>query len=258
MLKIKTKFCGAGRKQGRRSAQTAEETKVHILIVAGKMFCDLGFEKVSLRNISEAAGVSHSLIRHHFGSKEQIWYAISDVLHGYIQRYIAALVAELPKDKPANVCLYQFGVKMLAHMLLTPQPIQFIADAVRQDGEFFDYFIDHTGHIEAIIGGLVDSHNQHYPDRPVLLPEMKWEVMLFAHGAASLKPLLNQIWVDKTSDPEQALLLHWQLYNQQQIAKLNIADNDVIQPASLQELLLPISCDFDDPNNLMQKGCPYS
>ena len=56
------------RKQGRRSAQAAEETKGEILCVAGELFCGLGYERVSLRQISEKAGVSHSLIRHHFGN----------------------------------------------------------------------------------------------------------------------------------------------------------------------------------------------
>ncbi|GAL04420.1 transcriptional regulator TetR family [Photobacterium aphoticum] len=68
------------KKQGRRSAQAAEETKLHIMTVAADMFCELGYERVSLRNISDRAGVSHSLIRHHFGSKEKIWHSISDCL----------------------------------------------------------------------------------------------------------------------------------------------------------------------------------
>ena len=76
------------KKQGRRSAKDAEETRFQILRVAAEMFCDLGYERESLRNISEKAGVSHSLIRHHFGSKDKIWYAVSDCLHDYIQRYI--------------------------------------------------------------------------------------------------------------------------------------------------------------------------
>jgi AcrR family transcriptional regulator len=48
------------KKQGRRSAQDAQQTKTDILQVAAELFCELGYERVSLRNISDKAGVSHS------------------------------------------------------------------------------------------------------------------------------------------------------------------------------------------------------
>ncbi|OXX74198.1 TetR/AcrR family transcriptional regulator, partial [Vibrio sp. V03_P4A6T147] len=65
------------KRQGRRSATDAQKTKRDILVVAADLFCELGYARVSLRTISEKAGVSHSLLRHHFGSKEQIWRSIS-------------------------------------------------------------------------------------------------------------------------------------------------------------------------------------
>ena len=72
---------------------------------AAEMFCDSGYERVSLRNISKKAGVSHSLIRHHFGSKEKIWHAISDCLHVYFQSYISKIMQELPKDVAPNIAI---------------------------------------------------------------------------------------------------------------------------------------------------------
>lgn len=236
----------AERKQGRRSAQTSEETKMHILCVAGNMFCKSGYEKVSLRNISEAAGVSHSLIRHHFGSKEQIWYAISDALHDYMEEYISALIAELPKNNPANLSLYQFAVKLLAHTLIVPYPIQFAADAVRQEGEFFDYFIDQHGKFEQTMLDLTDLHNSENPDFPVNMFEVKWQLILFAHGAHSLNPMMKQIWLDQTNDADEALYHHWNLFNRQLARYLNIAKQDYIQPETLRELMLPLACKFEE------------
>lgn len=76
------------KKQGRRSAKDAEETRFLIMGVAADMFCEQGYDSVSLRNISEKAGVSHSLIRHHFGSKrkdlalyKRLFARIFSVLH---------------------------------------------------------------------------------------------------------------------------------------------------------------------------------
>ena len=234
------------RKQGRRCAQTAEETKMHILCVAGSMFCQKGYEKVSLRNISETAGVSHSLIRHHFGSKEQIWYAISDSLHEYMMGYLSELIAQFPKDKPANVSLYHFATKLLVHTLLIPQPIQFIADAVRQEGEFFDYFIDQNGKFREVTLALVNRHNKEHPNHSIKLDELKWQMLLFGHGAISLKPLLNQIWSEETDDPDQALYNHWNLFNKLMVNTLDIPKEEILAPESLDELLLPIACKFSE------------
>lgn len=241
------------RKQGRRSAQTAEETKHLILETAGKMFCTHGFEKVSLRNISEAAGVSHSLIRHHFGSKEQIWYAVNDTLNAYMQDYIRALIEEFPEDKPANITLYNFAMKLMAHMLLNPQPMQFIADALRQEGEFFDYFVDSSGEFEKITQKVVDRHNEQNPEHQVKLWELKWRMIYTAHGAISLKPLLNIIWEDEGCSYDDALLKHWRIFDEQVVTMLNIQPEDIIQPKDIRELLLPIACDFSNPEACSQQ-----
>lgn len=106
------------RKQGRRSAEAAEQTKCLILKVAADMFCELGYERVSLRNISEKAGVSHSLIRHHFGSKEKIWQAVSDAMDEFLQNYMAGLINEMPENTPSNRKIYLFMVRMLAFALV--------------------------------------------------------------------------------------------------------------------------------------------
>ncbi|MEF1290711.1 TetR/AcrR family transcriptional regulator, partial [Vibrio sp. M260118] len=176
------------RKQGRRSAQDAEKTKCEIMRVATELFCELGYERVSLRNISDKAGVSHSLIRHHFGSKEQIWYAISDGLHLYMEKYMQTIIKEMAQDAPSNVKLYEFTVRLLAQMLVFKQPMQIIADAVRQEDALFDYFIDNSGDIERLIYNLADEYNEQHSDSQIKIWEIKWQMIMFAHSAASLEP----------------------------------------------------------------------
>ncbi len=79
--------------RGRQSAETAEQTRRTILIAALHIFARQGFEATGMRDIAIAAGTTHSLIRHHFGSKEGVWQAVvsqvfdefADALHASAQ-----------------------------------------------------------------------------------------------------------------------------------------------------------------------------
>ncbi|MDN3611765.1 TetR/AcrR family transcriptional regulator [Vibrio ostreicida] len=230
------------RKQGRRSAQDAEKTKCEILRVASELFCSLGYERVSLRNISEQAGVSHSLIRHHFGSKEKIWHAISDNLDRYMENYMHTLIDNMPQNITANVKLYLLSVQLLAHLLTFKQPIQLIADAVRQEDSLFDYFIDNSGELEALVNSIADDYNQAFPESKVKIWEIKWQMIMFAHGAASLAPFMKETWVDETSDDQECLLKHWDMFNQMMVSRLHVPQAFVLQPSSVDELVFELPC----------------
>ncbi|MCG9681114.1 TetR/AcrR family transcriptional regulator [Vibrio sp. Isolate23] len=231
------------KKQGRRSAQDAEQTKCDIMKVATKLFCELGYERVSLRNISEKAGVSHSLIRHHFGSKEKIWHAISDRLHSYIEAYIHTIVNNMPKGINPNIKLYLFSVQLLAHLLTFKQPIQLIADAVRQEDTLFDYFIDHSGELEALVNRIADDYNQAFPNTPIKIWEIKWQMIMFAHGAASLEPFMRETWRDETEDYSQCLLKHWNMFNQMMACRFQVPQTDMLTPDKVEELVFDLTCE---------------
>ncbi|UPQ89961.1 TetR/AcrR family transcriptional regulator [Vibrio sinaloensis] len=231
------------RKQGRRSAQDAEKTKREIMCVATELFCELGYERVSLRNISDKAGVSHSLIRHHFGSKEQIWYAISDGLHRYMESYMRTIIKHMPQNVGSNVKLYLFSVRLLAHMLQFKQPIQLIADAVRQEDVLFDYFIDNSGEIEALVTQLAEQYNQEHPTTPVKIWEVKWQMIMFAHGAASLTPFMKETWCDETDNIEACLLNHWQMFNTMMSCRFQVDDEYILKPERVSDLVYDVQCD---------------
>ncbi|WP_319552609.1 TetR/AcrR family transcriptional regulator [uncultured Vibrio sp.] len=235
------------RKQGRRSAEAAEHTKCVILKVAADMFCELGFERVSLRNISEKAGVSHSLIRHHFGSKEKIWQAVSDAMDVYMQDYMAELINQMPEDTPSNKKIYLFTVRMLAFTLVCPHPIQMIADSIRQDDNaLFDYFLKTKEEFAAIFSGIFEEYNREYPNAQIDHWESKWQMVLFAHGAVTLAPMMQQTWPDIADDREKMLLRHWELFNTIVATQFNIAKEDVIHPAKLEDLMINVSCAIDE------------
>ncbi|MGR5236625.1 TetR/AcrR family transcriptional regulator [Vibrio alfacsensis] len=235
------------RKQGRRSAETAEQTKCLILKVAADMFCELGYERVSLRNISEKAGVSHSLIRHHFGSKEKIWQAVSDTLDEFMQSYMAELINALPQNTPSNRKIYLFMVQMLAFALLNPHPIQMIADAIRQDDNaLLEYFLKSKDKFAAIFSDLFGDYNVEFPDSQVDQWESKWQMLVFAHGALSLGPMMQETWPQDAQNRDKLLINHWGLFNTIMANQFGIAKEDMLQPAKLSDIVIEVRCPIDE------------
>ncbi|MFC1531892.1 TetR/AcrR family transcriptional regulator [Thermodesulfobacteriota bacterium] len=66
------------RLKGKRSKEVADKTKRRILIAALDVFAKEGFPDAKLRVIAVKAGTTHNLIRHHFGSKDDLWKAVVD------------------------------------------------------------------------------------------------------------------------------------------------------------------------------------
>ncbi len=65
-----------------------EATRAAVLAAAERLFAERGFANTSLRDISNASGVSHPLIHHHFGSKEDLYQAVKRrIVENYAQRF---------------------------------------------------------------------------------------------------------------------------------------------------------------------------
>jgi AcrR family transcriptional regulator len=74
----------AGQQESRSGAAVTREK---ILRAAAVAFADKGFGEATFREVGEAAGVSFQLIRHHFGTKEQLWDAVVQLLCKEAQEY---------------------------------------------------------------------------------------------------------------------------------------------------------------------------
>lgn len=66
----------------RRRQERSKATRDALLTAALDEFSRLGFEGASTRRIADRAGVSLPSIRHHFGSKEDLWKATVERVHG--------------------------------------------------------------------------------------------------------------------------------------------------------------------------------
>ena len=88
------------KRKGKQSAEVADETRRAILDAAGQQFAAHGFSGTSLRDIAEAAGTTHGLIRHHFGSKDDLWRAVVDDFVGQMVARHLPLIQRLEHDDP--------------------------------------------------------------------------------------------------------------------------------------------------------------
>jgi TetR/AcrR family transcriptional regulator len=78
-----------------------EATRAAVLTAAERLFAEQGFANTSMRDISCASGVSHPLIHHHFGSKEELYAAVKRrLVEGYARTFPQAAKAT---NRPINL-----------------------------------------------------------------------------------------------------------------------------------------------------------
>lgn len=78
-----------------------EATRGAVLAAAERLFAERGFANTSLRDISAASGVSHPLIHHHFGSKEELYQSVKRrLVEDYARRFPQAARAV---NRPLNI-----------------------------------------------------------------------------------------------------------------------------------------------------------
>jgi TetR/AcrR family transcriptional regulator len=82
-----------------------EGTRAAILEVATRIFASRGFVGASMRDISDASGISKPLIYHHFGSKEGLYAAVKQNLAATCDRQCVGIgrADERPADPRAEL-----------------------------------------------------------------------------------------------------------------------------------------------------------
>jgi TetR/AcrR family transcriptional regulator len=79
----------------------AEATQGAVLRAAELLFAENGFAATSIRDISQASGVSHPLILHHFGTKSDLYSAVKRrLIEDYAKRFPNAAKNA---DRPLNI-----------------------------------------------------------------------------------------------------------------------------------------------------------
>lgn len=90
-----------------------DATKKAILDAAEAVFFEEGFARVSTSEIAEKAGVTKSLIHHHFGSKDALWTQVKlRRFKDYHDRQMAAL-----RERPADAQLLRHSIELYFRFL---------------------------------------------------------------------------------------------------------------------------------------------
>lgn len=125
----------------RSEQKRSRETKCKILNAALKEFSSAGFEGVSTRSIASTAGVNHTLITHHFGTKEDLWKAsakeIFDIYTEQSQKYLDSL-GDLQQTQRVRELLKHY-INFSAEF---PDFHRFMIQANRGDSELLNWFTD--------------------------------------------------------------------------------------------------------------------
>ncbi|WP_051060064.1 TetR/AcrR family transcriptional regulator [Pandoraea sp. B-6] len=121
--------------RGRRPKHLPEG-RAALLAAAIDAFSQLGYDGANLRGIARAAKVDASLVRVHFGSKEQLWRACVDTLEGALAGPSERLRAlSLDTARPVTDRLKEAIAIIAAHAIHHPEHKQFITQHASETGE---------------------------------------------------------------------------------------------------------------------------
>ncbi|HEY1014705.1 MAG TPA: helix-turn-helix domain-containing protein [Herpetosiphonaceae bacterium] len=177
--------------RGRQSDATAQRTRQQIVASARTLFAARGFAAVSLREIAEHAGVTHGLLRHHVGAKEDLWRAVIDAT---VQDYLAVILplidaaaTEAGAALPAVKAVSRAVVVMSGRY---PEVARLLMHESVEGGPRLDYFIAQIAPLRALVTPLLDAVQRggglaHFTHDTFLLALLMLGAMPFALAAFS-------------------------------------------------------------------------
>ncbi len=136
---------------GRPPGADADKTKAALLDAALAAFADRGFDGASIREITGAVGVGHNLVRHYFGSKDDLWRAA--VVHG-LEPAAARIIETLsePASLPLGATLRAGLELLMEEAAANPEAFRlFIAEALRGGPRFEQIYDDVVEPVSAAI-----------------------------------------------------------------------------------------------------------
>ncbi|VVD62997.1 TetR/AcrR family transcriptional regulator [Pandoraea anhela] len=181
-----------------------------LLHAAIDAFSHLGYDGANLRGIAAAAKVDASLVRVHFGSKEQLWRACVDTLEAALTAPVATLAAIADDTtRPVRERLRDAIALIAAYAMQHPEHKRFISLHATETGErgavLYRHLLEPVYHcmekliVEGMAAGVVRAeHPAMYfcvlahalhppPGSPVLMQVIAPEVGGEAFGPALLK-----------------------------------------------------------------------
>lgn len=146
------------RPSGRQSDATAQQTRQRIVQTARAAFANGGFEAVSLRDIAAQSGVTHGLIRHHFGSKEDIWRAVIDAtLQEYLAMMTPLVLAAGTEDSAALETMRSVSRNVILLAARYPDLARLLMYESVEGGARLDYYMAQLAPLKALMTPLFEA-----------------------------------------------------------------------------------------------------
>ena len=136
--------------KGKQPREVAEKTKKKILMAALKVFAIEGFHDAKLRVIAAKAGSTHNLIRHHFGSKDDLWEAVVDYALGLREARLKRIIDSGQSMDPVE--LYKKLIE--SHVLFVaehPELAKILLHTNNRTSPHLDYIIEKQKRVHNIV-----------------------------------------------------------------------------------------------------------
>lgn len=136
----------------------AEQTRVHILQTALRLFAERGISATSTRRIAKEAGVSEGLIFHHFPKKRDLLLGIRRGRVGFSDRIVAVMSESA--DAPVEVVIRGVAssfVAMLGSGSAEARLFQILLGESRTDPELGAMFKERSGQVVGAIAGYLQA-----------------------------------------------------------------------------------------------------
>lgn len=126
-----------------------------ILQRAFTAFARHGYEGVSLRQLAHECGISDSLLSHHFGSKQQLWYEASDSVFAPLYRNLVSTLESIEAENVAWKLRHNLKAS-LTLLAAQPDAVAFLfregeGDNERAEHLRRDYVDPYTDHIHRLV-----------------------------------------------------------------------------------------------------------
>jgi len=143
---------GQARPVGRPPGPASDDTRSAILDAALDAFAESGFEAMSVRHLTRRLEVSHNLVHHHFGSKEDLWRAALEHGLGPTTRELLELLGSSAGSSKPREVLQQGIEQAVALLMRRPAVVRIVVQEAAHEGARLDHL--HEAYLEPMIDAL--------------------------------------------------------------------------------------------------------
>lgn len=139
----------------RRQQQRSIDTRLKIVRAALSQFAMLGFDGASTRGIALAADVPHSLVLHHYKSKDELWReTVAEVATWYAEGLFHH--EDAAADQPAVEQIRTFFTHYIRFSAAHPDFFRMITQENMLNSERIRWLVEHhTGKVARRMAGLI-------------------------------------------------------------------------------------------------------